>query len=434
MFYNKLEIAEKKTFKLHLIYSIIEGLVFGVTLMNEFVFLRSLKGSEFLTGILFFVSMGVYMSLILLNEIIRRSQDKKKLIRLTALVTRLPLISFLFFPNYLNGNDNIIIHIIFLFIFLLYFLGTTITLPTINLLLKSSYKNNNFGKLYGYSATANKTAVLFGTFVFGQLLYHDYFAFRYVYPAIGLMSIVALFTLSGIPFIQKEIIIKTDLKTSLTNSIKRMVKILKENKAFFHFELAFFSYGLAFMITSPVITFFLESFLGLSYASISTYKSAAGIVTVLALPLLGILTDKIDPRRFTIITFGSMLLYLFFMMITEYFQDFIIFANIELYYTLALAFFFYGIFSAAGTLSWNIGSAFFSQNANDSADYQSVHISLTGIRSLMAPIGVLIYAVIGYKFTFGISILFLILAIIILILSTKKTKSGKFSRKLKNTS
>jgi len=76
-FYKKLESIEKKAFKLHFIYSIIEGIVIGVTLLNEFVFLRSLKGSEFLTGILFFGSVIVYLSLIFFNELIRRSNNKK---------------------------------------------------------------------------------------------------------------------------------------------------------------------------------------------------------------------------------------------------------------------------------------------------------------------------------------------------------------------
>lgn len=419
-FYKKLESIEKKAFKLHFIYSIIEGIVIGVTLLNEFVFLRSLKGSEFLTGILFFGSVIVYLSLIFFNELIRRSNDKKKLIRITALITRLPLLVFVFFPNQLNGQGNLIIHLGFILIFFFYFLGTTITLPTINLLLKDSYKKNNFGKLYGYSATANKLSVLIGTFVFGQMLYQNYFVFRFVYPSIGILSIVALFTLSTIPFKQTTIIIKNKFATSLKNSLKRMYSILVNDKAFFHFELAFFAYGIAFMITSPVITFFFESYMKLSYAGISTYKAAAGIITVIALPLLGILSDKIDPRRFGIINFSAMLVYVLFIMITEYIQQYTIVGNIEIYYTLVVAFFAFGIFNAAGALSWNIGSSFFSKNANDSADYQSVHISLTGIRALMAPMGVLIYTIIGYKYTFGISIFFLILAILILIISTRK--------------
>ena len=417
MFYTKLESKERKTFRLHFIYSIIEGLIIGVTFMNEFVLLRSLEGSEFLVGLLFFVSMSVFMSLIILNELIRRTHNKKKLIRLTAIISRAPLFLFLFFPSVINGANSSITHILFLSIMFIYFLGTALTLPTINILLKENYRNNNFGKLYGYTATANKIAVLSATFIFGLLLNADFFIFRFIYPIVGLLSMIALFSLSKIPFSQKEIIIKHRLKTSLTNSIKRMISILKNNKQFMHFEMAFFSYGIAFMITATVITFFLESFLDLSYASISTYKSGAGIITVIALPIFGYWLDKVDPRKFGIITFASMLLYVLFVMLTEYLPHHIEFANIELYYTLIIAFIFFGIFGAAGTLSWNVGSAYFSKNINESGDYQAVHISLTGIRSMIAPLGVVIYKLLGYNYTFGISIIFITLAIVILIYS-----------------
>ena len=43
---------EKLTFKLHLIYSIIEGIILGVLALNEFVFVKSLKGSDFQLSIL----------------------------------------------------------------------------------------------------------------------------------------------------------------------------------------------------------------------------------------------------------------------------------------------------------------------------------------------------------------------------------------------
>ncbi len=109
-------------------------------------------------------------------------------------------------------------------------------------------------------------------------------------------------------------------------------------------------------------------------------------------------------------------------MITEYIQLNTLVGNIQIYYTLIIAFLSFGVFSAAGTLSWNIGSSFFSKNPKDSADYQSVHISLTGIRAMIAPIGVVIYKLFGYKITFGVSIIFVILAILILKFSINKDK------------
>jgi len=59
---NKLELSsgEKKVFKIHLIYSIIEGLIAGVLALNEFVLIKSLKGTDYQIGMLFQFSVIVF--------------------------------------------------------------------------------------------------------------------------------------------------------------------------------------------------------------------------------------------------------------------------------------------------------------------------------------------------------------------------------------
>ena len=55
-------------------------------------------------------------------------------------------------------------------------------------------------------------------------------------------------------------------------------------------------------------------------------------------------------------------------------------------------------------LLWNIGSAYFC-SPEEADDYQSVHLLLTGIRALFAPlIGVFFYAKLGFTGNFAIAI------------------------------
>ncbi len=60
---------EKRTFQLHLIYSIIEGIILGVLALNEFVFIKSLRGSNYELGFLFQFSMVVFIFLVFINEL-----------------------------------------------------------------------------------------------------------------------------------------------------------------------------------------------------------------------------------------------------------------------------------------------------------------------------------------------------------------------------
>lgn len=421
MFYSSLNKREKTTFNIYVLYAIIEGVVTGITLLNEYVFLRSLKASENLIGILFLLSVVVYFILFISNEITRRIKNKKKLLKYTGILSRLPLLGFILFPTVVNNDNSALLHLLFLLIMFLYYLGTAITLPTINQLLKHNFRNNNFGKLYGYASTANKIATMFATMLFGLLLDVDYFSFRYVYPIMGIFGICSFYMLSLIPFNSRNVYVKENFFKSISTSLRRMIKILNENKAFRDFEIAYFSYGTGYMFSTTVVTFFLESYLNLSYSMISGYKTLAGIITFLTIPLFGIIMDKIDQRRFSFYMFLFMLLYLVFVLLTLFIPIGCSFGNDHLYYIfLVFAFVMYGFFSASGTLSWNVGTAYFSKDASKVADFHAVHITLTGLRGLLAPLGVVIYKQWGYGFTFGISLFFVFVALIIIEVSLKK--------------
>ena len=64
--------SEKKTLNLHVWYSVIEGFIAGILAMNEFVFIKSLKGNNYQLGLLFQLSVVLYVFLIFFNEVLKR--------------------------------------------------------------------------------------------------------------------------------------------------------------------------------------------------------------------------------------------------------------------------------------------------------------------------------------------------------------------------
>ena len=167
--------------------------------------------------------------------------------------------------------------------------------------------------------------------------------------------------------------------------------ILKNNKPYRHFEIGFMFYGFSFMITITVISIFFNDELNLNYSSVAFYKNAYNIIAIIILPFFGKLMGNIDPRKFASISFASLLLYVFFLLMTDYFPDYYVIANIRLYPMLVVSFLFYGVFAATMVLLWNIGSAYFCK-PGEADDYQSVHLSLTGVRALFAPLlGIFFY-------------------------------------------
>ena len=429
LFTKKLDLnaAEQKAFRYHMLYQIVEGVILGVLALNEFVFIKSLLGSNYQLGFLFQFSVVVFIFLIVFNELRKRIRNKKKLLRWTGILTRAPLLLLVFFPRSAESmTGDSVYHYIFLLIFLIYYFGNIIIFPAINLLLKTNYRHEKFGKLYSYTTSANKVVMLVTTFLYGLLLDADNFAFVYIFPLTALLGIISLFILSNIDY--SKVVQHTKARTigaSVRASITTMVGILKNNTPYRHFEIGFMFYGFSFMITVTVINIFFNEGLHLNYSSVAFYKNSYNIIAIILLPFAGRLLGSTDPRKFASITFVALLLYVLFLMLTDYYPEYYTIATIRIYPMLILSFLFYGIFAATMILLWNIGSAYFCK-PEEADDYQSVHLSLTGVRALFAPLlGVFFYELIGFTGTFLVAILALVIAIWLMRWSYKREKGRK---------
>jgi MFS family permease len=418
---------EKRTFLLHLLYSIFEGIIAGALILNEFVFIKSLKGTDYQLSYLFAFSMAVLVFSIITNEIVKRASNKKRLLRIIAIVTRLPLLFLLFFPKTEVGmaNDQIY-HFLFLIIFLIYFLASPFIYPTINLLLKTNYRHKNFGKLFGYASSAKNIVLMISTLITGYILDINNFAFVYIYPFLAILGIISIYLLTMINYNDEGINIpKVSFSKSLKNSLKSMVDIIKINKPYRDFEIGFMFYGFSFMITVSVINIFFEEVLHLNYSSVAFYKNTFNIISVILLPIFGKVIGKIDPRKFAVITFVSLALYFILMGLTEYIPNYTMLFGIKFYYLLFASFIFYGVFASTMGLLWSIGSAYFCK-ADEAAHFQSIHLSLTGVRAMIAPmLGIFINHFIGYSWTFTIAIVSLLFGIFVMYVSVRKERAIK---------
>lgn len=425
MKFAELEIDEKKVFGLHLLYSVIEGVLFGVVALNEFVFIKTLNGTKMHLAILFQASVIVFVFSIVIHELLKRYK-KKNILRLTAIVTRLPLLLVIFFPRELHqANDIIFYHYLFLLIFVFYYLATPIVFPLINSILKNNYSNSHFGILYSYATTTNKFVMMVTTFIFGWMLDINPFAFVYVYPTIGILGIISLFFLS---IAVKEDYLKSEdevisIAESIRKSLRNMKAIIKSNKPYRDFEVGFMLYGFSFMLTFTIITLFLVEELNLNYTSIAFYKNSYNLIAILLLPFFGSLIDRIDPRKFAAFTFFTLFMHLFFMGLTEYFPYYFDIGAYRFYYLTIISYGWMGLFAATMSLLWNIGSAYFCKDG-DADTYQSVHLTMVGFRAVFAPIfGIWLYYYIGFSGVFAIGVILLALSIAVMFWSLKNDRT-----------
>lgn len=358
---------------------------------------------------------------IIVNEFLRRVRDKKKMLQIMALITHSPLLLLFLFPQSREAYElSSFYHYLFLAIFLFFYLNLIIVLPTINQMLKSSYSHESFGRLYSYASTANKIVIMITTVIFGFMLDDFNYIFVYVYPIIGILGMVSIFMLSRIPQ-PLEVPIKSSLKESLINSFSYMKNVLISNKAFRHFELGFMFYGFAWMITAAIIPIYFNDIFNMNHATYGFYKNGYNLLAIFLLPFFGKLIGSIDARKFGAITFGSLLLFTFVLGIAQYYQQSFEIGSIKIYYSLIVAYFFYGIFAATMALLWFIGSAYFCKK-EEAAKYQSIHLSLTGLRAVFSfQIGIWMYLSMGFTATFMIASFSLLIAVILMVWSLRRS-------------
>ncbi|HLN53337.1 MAG TPA: MFS transporter [Lentimicrobium sp.] len=428
--YQSLALNEQHTFKLHLGFMLTDGFVQGVLLLNEFVFLRSLKGSSFQLSFLFQFSVIAFIFLILISEWMKRVNDKQKLVRITGLFTRMPLALILLFPRdpAIYSADSVY-HYIYLVLFLVYYMGNLVIFPMINLFLKSNYRHELFGPLFSYTTLANKIVMLIVAFVYGWVLDFDASAYRWIIALAAVSGTLSTYFLSRINYAENEAgtTVANGIWQSVLTSVRNLRNILKDNLPFRHFEWGFMFYGFAFMSTTTVITIFFEKELALNYFSVATYKNLYNIVALFLIPYFGRTLSRIDPRHFAAVTFLSIMLFLLSLVLTDYFPAYVYIKGFKLFYGMIPFILFQAVFAATMSLLWSIGSAYFCK-PSEAGDYQSVHLFLTSARSLLAPLlGVLFYELYGFVFTFLTGVGFLVIAIGIMLWSYKR--EGKLSVK-----
>ncbi len=417
---QELNKTERKAFKLHLFYSSIDGVAKGALILNEFIFIKSLKGTNIQLAFLFQFSMVIYLFAMLSNEIMRRYNDRKKLLRIVGTITQLPLVIFSIFPVISSDGLPPEFHFLFLGVFLLFYTSRIAVIPSINQYLKGNYRHENFGKLFSYSTTVNKVLLMISTFAIGILLDLDPNSYRIFYPIVGVLGIVSIFQLTKIEFKQIKDPVTKPIGKALGDSFNRIITILKSNIPFRHLEIGFLLYGFAWMSTRAVITIFYKEVLDLNYSSVSFYNNAYNLIAIIVLPVFGRIISNKDPRRFGIITFGSIMLFIAFTGLSEWFDSYNEILGLKLYHMLLIAVIFNGIFMGSMPILWGIGSSYFCES-HEASDYQSVHLFLTGFRALFAPIiGIKLYEWFGFSASYVVGMLFIGIAILLMIYSEKK--------------
>jgi predicted MFS family arabinose efflux permease len=126
-------------------------------------------------------------------------------------------------------------------------------------------------------------------------------------------------------------------------------------------------------------------------------------------PLIGRLHDRQHPFRFISASFGLLMAFPVLIVISSLWQGMPVVPVVIVF----LAYTIFGIAMTGVNIAWNMGSIYYAGD-QDASIYQSVHVTLTGIRGLIAPaLGYALLKIFGLTAVFVVAAGFLCTASVI---------------------
>ncbi len=296
-------------------------------------------------------------------------------------------------------------------------------------LWKSNYPRSHRGRISAslqIMRTLMSPPVILGC---GLLFDLDPLAYRWFYPAIAVIGAIGLSmilrlrvrgersalarnaTFNGDAVADDALIAPFSLVSLISpwQIVARMREALRQDPRFARYCTAQMCIGCANLMAMPVNTIVLTKVIGLTYTqSNGLLDVVPRVVTLIMLPIWARHFDRVGVLRFRVVNSlcwcGSLLFCGLGAMLAGLHGSaaFMVVATVATY---ALGRIFEGLAQSGGAIAWNIGHLHFAED--DKAElYMGIHVSLTGLRGLIAPfLGVLLYSWIDWgAFAVGVAV------------------------------
>ena len=377
--------SERTLFVWSLVIYFCNGVAFGVFANSDVIATRTLHASTLdITILMFLLNTSLIFSLPLVRYLNIGIVFRRRLTRMAWICT-VPLFVYPLIPS---------VPTFIAAVFAVHLLNTI--LPPVMNRLYDRHVKQNVGRLYGWATSLKILASMSAAFATGWLLdRNEQFYIPLLSGAAGL-AFLSIHLLT-----RMEPTVDTQPKASfwyhLGTTAACIRDVLTQDAHFMRFERNFIIYGLGFLMLTPVIPLYLVRELHLDYSVISFSRQVVGQFALWVFsPVAGLWFDRTNPFRFTGFSFFILVGFPILLAMTKFFPA----------HTTMIVIFAYALQSIAMTgifIAWNIGSIRFAHQAEPGL-YQGVHVTLTGVRSILGPIfGWAVLQTLGYFAAFLIA-------------------------------
>lgn len=374
MRFRNLSPLERQTAILLLASAIFNGLILSLGQTQDIIARKALHAKDWQLMLMTMIWPISNFFSVWWGRIFERSCHKSRFFLGAGVIGRLSLVYALWLATM---NE-------YLLLLGLVFSANSLLIPAQNKIYQKNISVNHRARVYGFTISLGMLVSVVFTYIAGQLLDLREESFRWILVATGLCGFISAALLSLVqiqdPVSQRD---RPPLnwKRMLMEPVYGTFRLLKENKAFAAFERSFSIYGMGFIMMQPIIPIYLVDKLQLSYTTNFLAKGMLSQAGMLLLsPLIGKLHDRMHPFRFISASFGLLMLFPVMIVVSSLWQGAPLIPVIIVF----AAYTIFGIAMTGVNIAWNMSSIFFAGD-QDASIYQSVHVTLTGIRGLIAP-------------------------------------------------
>ncbi len=243
---------------------------------------------------------------------------------------------------------------------------------------QANYPRANRADVAGRIATVQAIILASVGLGIGEMMDHNEEAFRWIYPVAASFGIIGAWIYSKMQVIGHTKILEDERSQPelATMAPWKTVALLKEDKAFFNYMSCQFIFGLGnLMLTAPLVVVLADQFSFNYLGEILIVSTIPIILMPLSIPLWSRMLNRMHVIQFRAVHSWV------FVLSALIFGASIYFGNT---YGLWIAAGIRGIGFGGGVLAWNLGHQDFAP-VEQSSRYMGLHVTLTGIRGLLAP-------------------------------------------------
>lgn len=251
----------------------------------------------------------------------------------------------------------------------------------------ANYPANNRARVAGKITTIQVELVALAGLIVGQAMVRDEEAFRFILPIYGAIGLIGIWRLSkmrlrrGRSLQAAERQFTEDEGAPSLNPVA-LWRVLTNDRRFGAFMFCQMLIGIGNLMLNPVIIVVLEDRFHEGYAGVIIAHTIPLALMPLFIPFWARLLDRVH-----IIRFRSIHSWFFVLTAAAYYLA----ATHDIPHLLYLAAFIKGIAFGGGALAWTLGHLDFAP-VERASQYMGVHVTLTGLRGLIAPIlGIQLY-------------------------------------------